>query len=150
MPQSLSLVYVHIIFSTKNRQRSIDEPIENRLFNYLGGTCKGLECYPIEIGGHFDHVHILCSLSRKISQMDLLREVKHESSLWIKSVSDRYSQFYWQDGYGIFSVSKSSLESVRAYIRDQKEHHRRISFKEEFVELLEENGVDYDEKYLWD
>ncbi len=98
MPQSLSKVYVHITFSTKNREKLIDDTIAPKLYEYLGGVCKGLECYPVQIGGYKDHVHILCILSKKIAQIKLLEEVKKQSSKWIKTKGMAYSNFYWQDG----------------------------------------------------
>ena len=94
MPQSLSKVYVHITFSTKYRQNLIDDNISERLYEYLGGICKGLECNPIKVGGHKDHVHILCLLSRKVAQMKLLEEVKKRSSKWVKTIDDKYNNFY--------------------------------------------------------
>ena len=99
MPQSLSKVYVHIIFSTKHRQNLIDETIEDSIFEYLGGICKGLDCNPVRVGGYKNHVHILCTLSRKISQMKLMKELKKQSSKWIKTKGANYYNFYWQDGY---------------------------------------------------
>ena len=98
MSQSLSRVYVHITFSTKNHQPFIDDNIENSLFEYLGGICKGLDCNPVKIGGYHDHVHILCLLSRKTAQMKLLEEIKKKSSKWIKLKGKLYTDFYWQDG----------------------------------------------------
>jgi REP element-mobilizing transposase RayT len=150
MPQSLSKVYVHITFSTKHRKRLIDNEIETRLHEYLGGIAKGLECNPIQIGGDSDHVHALCLLSRKVAQMTLLEEMKKRSSSWIKTIDERYSNFYWQDGYGIFSVNPSNIDNVVDYIKNQKEHHKRISFKNEFRAFLKKYNVDYDERYVWD
>jgi len=95
MAQSLSKVYTHIIFSTKHRRNLIDEAIQPDLFDYLGGICKGLECNPVQVGGYLSHVHILCLLSRKISPMKLLEEVKKRSSLWIKTIGEKYNNFYW-------------------------------------------------------
>jgi putative transposase len=150
MPQSLSKVYVHITFSTKNRAPMIDPGIKNRLFDYLGGICKGLECNPVQIGGVDNHVHLLCLLSRKVAQMDLLEEVKKRSSKWIKTVSDRYSDFYWQDGYGIFSVNPAEADRVVAYIKNQEEHHKKTSFQDEFRSFLRKYGIEWDERYVWD
>ena len=150
MAQSLSKVYVHITFGTKHRQKLIDENIKNRLFEYLGGICKGLECNPVQIGGYSDHVHILCLLSRKITQMKLLEELKKQSSIWIKTTGQAYSNFYWQDGYGIFSVSPSKVDVIINYIKNQDKHHQKLSFKKEFINFLTENEVEYDERYLWD
>lgn len=150
MPQSLSKVYTHIIFSTKHRRNLIDESMESALFNYLGGICKALDCDPVQVGGHRNHVHILCLLSRKIAQMNLLEEVKKRSSKWIKTKDTRFSGFYWQDGYGIFSVKPSEAERVAIYIRNQKEHHKKMTFQQEFRKFLKANHVDYDERYVWD
>ena len=150
MGQSLSKVYVHITFSTKNRVNLIDDKIENVLYDYLGGICKGLECYPVQVGGHKNHVHILCQLSKKVAQMNLLEEVKKRSSKWIKTKGEEYKNFYWQDGYGIFSVDPSELDVVVEYIRNQKEHHKKRTFKDEFRAFLKKYNVEYDERYVWD
>lgn len=150
MPQSLSKVYSHIIFSTKHRQLFIDENIQPYLYDYLGGVCKGLECNPIQIGGYLDHVHILCLLSRKLSQMRLLEEVKKQSSMWIKKQDEKYSSFYWQEGYGIFSVSPLHVDRVVEYIKNQEVHHKSLSFKDEFKLFLNNYNVDYDERYVFD
>ena len=150
MPQSLSKVYVHIIFSTKNRQNLIDDGIKNSLFEYLGGICKGLECNPVKVGGHKNHVHLLCLLSRKVSQMRLLEEVKKRSSKWIKKKGAAYANFYWQDGYGVFSVNPTEIDKVIDYIELQQEHHKHTSFQEEFIAFLKKYRVEYDEHYIWD
>ena len=150
MAQSLSKVYVHITFSTKNRYPFIDNGIEQELWAYLGGACKALECNPIRIGGYNDHVHICCLLSKKITQIKLLEEVKKESSKWIKSKGISYEKFYWQDGYGIFSVNPSELKKVIEYIDNQHEHHKKQSFQSELLAFLKKYNVEYDERYLWD
>lgn len=150
MPQALSKVYTHIIFSTKHRKNLIDRSFEKDLFEYLGGICKGLECNPVQIGGHKDHVYILCLLSKKITQITLLQEVKQRSSKWIKTKGESYSHFYWQNGYGIFSVNPSEVDVVVTYIQNQEEHHQHMNFKEEFRKFLRKYRIDYDEKYLWD
>src|SRR5687768_11340411 len=110
MGQSLVKNYLHIIFSTKHRQPFIDDSIESQLFAYLAGICNNLESFPIRIGGYRDHVHILCLLSKKIALMKFMEEIKSHSSKWIKDMNDRYRNFYWQNGYGAFSVSPSELE----------------------------------------
>jgi putative transposase len=150
MPQSLSKVYVHITFSTKHRKETIDQTIEARLHDYLGGIAKGLECNPVQIGGDKDHVHVLCLLSRKVAQMTLLEEIKKRSSKWIKTIDERYSNFYWQDGYGIFSVNPAEVDKVIEYIKNQKEHHQKVSFQNEYRAFLKEYDVEYDERYVWD
>ena len=137
-------------FSTKERRTLIDDTISNRLFEYIGGICKGLECFPIQVGGYKNHIHVLCLLSKKITQTKLLEEIKKQSSKWIKTIDIKYANFYWQDGYGIFSVNPSELEIVEKYIENQEEHHKKKTFQEEFLAFLKKYNVDYDERYLWD
>jgi REP element-mobilizing transposase RayT len=143
-------VYVHLTFSTKNREPLITKEVQNRLFQYLGGICNGLECTPIRIGGHKDHVHILCLLSRKIAQMKLVEEVKKESSKWIKTIDNQFNNFYWQDGYGIFSVNPAEKDVVIKYIKNQEEHHKIRTFQDEFRVFLKKYKVEFDERYVWD
>ena len=150
MPQSLVLNYLHITFSTKYRKPFIDESIEVELFKYLGGICKGLGCNPIRVGGHQDHVHILCTLSRKIALMSLIEKVKSRSSKWIKTKGSDYANFYWQSGYGAFSVNPKEISVVEKYIINQKEHHQKQPYKDEFRKLLKQYNIPYDEKYVWD
>ena len=150
MPQSLTKVYVHLTFSTKKRYPFIDNSIKNELWEYLGGICRGLECNPIQIGGYNDHIHICCLLSKKISQVELVLKVKKNSSKWIKTKGNRYATFYWQEGYGLFSVNPSELDIVVQYIKNQDEHHRKRSFQEELLAFLNKYNVEYDERFLWD
>ena len=150
MSQSLSQVYVHLTFSTKNHQPLIDKDIRPRLFEYLAGICKTLGCPALEVGGVADHVHILCRLSKTITQAKLAEEVKKSSSKWIKTINRKYSNFYWQDGYGIFSVNPSEIQVVIDYIRRQEEHHRYKTFQEELVAFLKKYKVEYDERFLFD
>lgn len=150
MPQSLTRVYVHITFSTKHRANLIDDSIKDSLFDYLGGICKGLECNPLKVGGYRNHVHILCLLSKKIAQMKLLEELKKQSSKWIKTKGPEYSNFYWQDGYGIFSVNPHQTDIVIKYIMSQEEHHKKKTFENEFRKFLKKFDVEYDERYVWD
>ncbi len=155
MGQSLVKNYVHIVFSTKHRQQLINEAIENELYSYIGGICKALECPPIKIGGYYDHVHILCMLSKKITLMKLLEEIKSHSSKWIKTKDESLKNFYWQDGYGAFSVNPAEVDVVIKYIENQKEHHGKVTFQDEYRKFLKKYKVDpiaigYDEKYVWD
>lgn len=149
MPQSLSKVFVHINFSTKHRKNQIDNAIKEELFSYLSGICKNLDCLPIAVGGHRNHVHILCILSKKITQVDLLQQLKHGSSIWVKTRGNQYKDFYWQDGYANFSVSPREVDNVASYIRQQEQHHRKISFEDELLELLREHNIDFDQDHLW-
>jgi len=150
MGQSLVKNYIHIVFSTKHRQPLILPPVEADLHSYLGGICKNLECQPIKIGGYTDHIHILCMLSKKIALMKLLEEVKSHSSKWIKTKGPGYENFYWQDGYGAFSVNPRQVEKVVAYIANQHEHHSKKTFQDEFRLILKKYQVEYDERYVWD
>jgi REP element-mobilizing transposase RayT len=150
MSQSLTQLYLHIVFSTKNHVPFIKPSIRNELFNYLGGILNNIECHPIKIGGVDDHIHILCRLSKKITIIKLLEEIKKSSSKWIKTKGEKFVKFHWQDGYGTFTVSPTGVDSVRLYIDNQEEHHSNTKFKDEFIELLKTNNTDYDERYLWD
>lgn len=150
MPQSFAQLYTHLIFSTKNRQAVLAPEIREPLQAYFGGVLRKLESPSVEIGVVEDHVHLLYSHSKKIAAIDLVEEVKKATSKWMKTKGTQYKGFYWQRGYGIFSVSASRLPSVRRYIQGQEEHHKKVTFKEEFLRFLEEYGIEYDERYLWD
>jgi len=149
MPQSLTKVYVHIVFSTKYREHLLHTGIQDELYGYLGGICNQLGCYPVKIGGFTDHVHVLCMLSKKVALMDLLKELKRGSSIWIKTKGKEFSNFHWQDGYGAFSVNPSELDVVSEYIATQEDHHKKKTFQEEYVAFLKKCKVDYDERYVW-
>jgi len=120
------------------------------LCEYIGGICKGLECNPIRVGGHRDHIHVLCLLSRKITLAKLLEEIKKQSSKWIKTKGNQYNNFYWQSGYGIFSVNPSEIDIVVEYIENQEQRHLKISFQDEFRAFLKKYKIEFDEKYVWD
>ena len=150
MGQSLAKNYLHIIFSTKNRKPLIHQPIETELHSYLGGICNGLECYSVKIGGYEDHIHILCLLSKKLALIKLLEELKSHSSKWIKTKDQNLKDFYWQDGYGAFSVSPSGIDMLKVYIENQHEHHKTKTFQEEYRIFMAEYQVEYDERYVWD
>lgn len=150
MPQSLSKVYVHITFSTKNRQPLIDDTIKGSLFEYLGGICNSLDCNPLKVGGYFDPIHVICLLSRKVAQMTLSEELKKQSSKWSKTKSQRYSEFYRQSSYGIFSVNPTETDLVVNSIMNQKEHHKKVSFQDKYRTFLRKYKVEYDEQCVWD
>lgn len=150
MSQSLVKNYIHIVFSTKNRQKLIDSTIENELYKYIGGINKSLECTPIKIGGHQDHIHILCLLSKKIALITLVERLKSNSSKWIKTKGEAYQNFYWQNGYGAFSVNPTEVDVVINYIENQKEHHKHKTFQEEYRAFLKKYKVEFDERYVWD
>jgi REP element-mobilizing transposase RayT len=151
MPQSLVQIYVHLVFSTKDRRPFLrDTTLRGRLHAYLIGICQNQQCPPIRIGGVEDHVHILCRLSKTLDVSTLIRELKRDSSKWIKEEYPQLADFHWQNGYGGFSISPSHVEVLRAYIENQEEHHRRESFQDEFRRLCRKYGIDIDERYVWD
>ena len=151
MPQSLSKVYLHIVFSTKHRFPFLtDASIRNEMHAYLGGTCNRLGCPIIIVGGTADHVHILCLLSRVHTIAKLLEEVKKSSSKWVKTKKRELQKFALQNGYGIFSVSQSSVDTVKRYIETQEGHHRKRTFQDEYRIFLKKYEVPYDERYVWD
>jgi REP element-mobilizing transposase RayT len=150
MGQSLVKNYIHIVFSTKLRQTFISEDFENEVYAYLGGILKKLDCQPIKIGGYTDHVHILCLLSKKITIIKLLEEIISSSSKWVKTKRNDLVGFYWQEGYSAFSVNPSEIDLVIEYISNQKEHHAKLDFKEEYRAFLNKYKVDFDERYVWD
>jgi len=148
MSQSFVQIYVHIVFHTKNNVKFIREEVENELYSYLGGILNNYKSNPIQIGGTSDHLHLLCTLPKTIALADLVEEIKKSSSKWIKSKGLNYPNFYWQDGYGAFSVSNSGVDAVKKYILNQKQHHKKVSFIDEYKRLMDEYGIIYEEKYL--
>jgi putative transposase len=150
MPQSLSAVYIHLVFSTKHRQALLkDEGLRSELHAFLGGTSKTLECPPLIVGGVEDHVHLLARFGRSITQADWVKELKRVSNLWLKKEAG-ITNFEWQAGYADFSVSQSNLEQVKRYIANQKNHHRKLTFQDELRELLTRHRVEWDERYIWE
>jgi REP element-mobilizing transposase RayT len=152
MPQSLGKILVHTVFSTKERRPFLrNKTLRDELHRYLGGILAKLECQPIIIvGGVEDHVHLLCALSRTCEAAEMVKEVKRSSSLWLKSKRADLGDFAWQSGYGIFSIGFSQIHQVKAYIARQEAHHRRVSFQEEFRQLLRRYEIEFDERYVWD
>lgn len=151
MPQSLSAVYVHLVFSTKERRPFLRDPaMREALHAQLGGISKTLECPPIRVGGIEDHVHILARLARTISQAEWVKELKRVSNLWLKQQATDFTAFEWQGGYAAFSVSQSNLEQVTDYINNQEQHHRKSSFQDELRALLRRHQIAWDERYVWD
>ncbi len=150
MPQSLSSVLVHLIFSTKNREPFITPEIETELYPYMATIFREQKSPTLTIGGTFDHLHVLFSLARVITMAELVEAVKTDTSKWIKTKGRVFRNFHWQKGYGAFSVGQSEVKFVRRYIQSQKEHHRRVTFQEEYREVLKSFAVPYDERYVWD
>ena len=150
MSQSLSRLIVHIVFSTKARTPILHESIRVELYKYLAGALRNLNSTAIQIGGTADHVHVLCLLSKNLALAKLVEELKTGSCKWLKTKGSEFHSFHWQNGYGGFSVSESALAAVRQYIEHQEEHHRKISFQEEYRKILEKYRVPYDERFVWD
>ena len=148
MPQSLSKVVVHIIFSTKNRVNFLEENIRLRMYAYIATVLRDMKSFVYCVDGTENHIHIACTLPRTFSQSDFLNKIKNSSSKWIKN--EGFNDFYWQRGFGIFSVSESHSDILVKYIKSQMKHHKTKTFKEEFKEFLEKYNIDYDEKYVWD
>ena len=148
MPSTYLSLHYHLIFSTKERRLLIADPWRDRLHAYLGGTVHTLGGVPQAIGGTADHVHMLVGLRATRCLAEVLREIKRPSSQWVHETLG-VAEFAWQEGYGAFTVSASGLAAVKRYILRQEEHHRKKTFQEEYVELLQRSGVEYDVQYLW-
>jgi putative transposase len=150
MPQSLAKILVHAVFSTKDRRPFLrDKPLREELHRYIGGILAKHDCQPLIVGGVDDHIHILAVLGRTITAADMVKEAKRGSSLWLKTKSSGLHDFAWQNGYGIFSIGFSQVETVRNYIAGQEEHHRKVSFQDEFREFLKRYEIEFDERYVW-
>jgi len=149
MSQSLSRIFIHLIFGTKNRVASIDAEMLSDLHSYIGGIIKRLGCFPVIQGGTSDHVHCLYGLDAKCALADTVREIKANSSRWLHENGSANSKISWQAGYGAFSVSESNVEEVRDYIARQEEHHRRRTFREEYILFLKKHNIPYDERYVF-
>lgn len=150
MAQSLVRNYVHIVFSTKGRAPLIYAPFEKKLYSYLAGICSEHDCHALKIGGYKNHIHILCRLSKNLSLVELIKQIKMGSSKYMKTLSSELSQFYWQKGYAAFSVCERQLTSIENYISNQHEHHEWKSFEDEYIEILDENELEYDRRFMWE
>ncbi len=150
MAHSLAKIILHVIFSTKNRERTITSSIRFKLYEYMAEVGRDMGCDVYRIGGVEDHVHLAISLSRTITISDFIKKIKTTSSVWIKEQGQEHHGFSWQIGLGVFSISFPHREALISYIDKQEEHHRGYSFQEEYREILKKNGIEIDEKYLWD
>jgi putative transposase len=166
MAQSLAKILLHVVFSTKERRPFLkDRLLREEVNRYLGGILTNLDCQPLIIGAVEDHVHLLFTQSRTATVADVVKELKRGSTVWLKTklpanetIGDRVGRwkgepltdFAWQSGYGVFSIGQSQIENVRAYIARQEEHHRKISFQEEFRRLLQRYEIGFDERYVWE
>lgn len=149
MSQSLSKLFIHIVFHTKNSYILIRNEDKAKLYEYIGSVIKDRGSIPISINGTYNHVHILCVLSKNISLAMLTEEIKRHSSRWIKTLAPYYSKFAWQGGYAGFSVSPTIVQRTKLYIENQEEHHKKRTFEEEYILFLKEYGIEYDERYLF-
>ena len=149
MAQSLSKLFVHVVFHTKHNLPVIRPQEEKDLYAYIGSIIKINHSIPIIINGIENHIHVLFVMSKNITLAKIVEEMKRNSSRWIKTRDEHYSQFAWQAGYGGFSVSPTLYEKTKKYIENQKEHHKKRTFKEEYLMFLKEYEVDFDENYLW-
>jgi REP element-mobilizing transposase RayT len=140
----------HVIFSTKYRRDSVVGQFREELYAYIGGIIRGEKGHVIEIGGMPDHIHILTGFSPTIAVSDMLRRIKAKSSKWANAEKNLAARFEWQSGYGAFTVSQSQIPAVRKYIREQEEHHRHRTFKDEFVDMLERHGIEFDPQYVFE
>jgi REP element-mobilizing transposase RayT len=150
MPQSLSRVLIHLTFSTHDRHPYLSPEIRPELFSYLAGSLREHDSTPLKVGGVADHVHLLFGISRIDSIAGVVEYLKTASSKWIKPRGPEFSTFHWQRGYGAFSVGMSEIDTIRGYIDRQEDHHRRVTFQEEYLAFLHRYGIDYDERYVWD
>jgi REP element-mobilizing transposase RayT len=150
MPQSLAKNIVHLIFSTKYREPSLTPAIRPHLHSYMGGILRQWESPAILMNSVADHIHILFCLSKNHALKDIVEQVKKGSSKWIKTKGPEFAKFFWQAGYGAFSVSQSAAPTVKRYIENQEAHHRKIGFQEEFRAFLKKYEIDFDERYVWD
>ena len=150
MPQSLANVYVHAVFSVKSRKPLLTDGMREPLHAYIGGTLRSFGCPLVAINSVDDHIHILFRLARDKALSDTVKVVKEKSSKWIKAQGAQHAGFAWQRGFGAFSVSESNTGKVREYISRQREYHAKVSFEEEYRELLKRNGLEPDERYFLD
>ena len=148
MPSTHTALYYHLVFSTKNREPCLGADIRQRVHTYLGGIVRGQDGVALAVGGVSDHVHLLVSLKATHRLCDVMRELKSDSTSWIKG-DPGPTKFAWQEGYGAFTVSPPDLEKVRSYVLNQETHHRKTTFQEEYVEMLRRGMVEFDDRYLW-
>jgi putative transposase len=150
MAHTYASLLTHIIFSTKDRSAFIDAQLASALHPYLGGIIRELNGTALAINGPTDHVHLLLSLPPNLALSEAMRVLKTNSSRWVHEQWPQRRPFAWQTGYGAFSVSQSNADQVCAYIADQEEHHRLVSFQDEFLAFLKRHGIAYDERYIWE
>jgi len=149
MAQSLSKIIVHVVFSTKNREPVLPKTVRTDLFAYMVGILNSLDCVTVAINGVEDHVHALIILSKTLSVSKMMEELKGGSSRWLNSRDATMKYFAWQAGYGAFSVSESKIPTLIDYIAGQEEKHKKTTFQDELISLLQKHKIEYDERYIW-
>jgi putative transposase len=150
MPQSLARVFIHLVFSTKRRAPLLPQTPFAGLHSYAHGIFEKQKCHLIEMNNVSDHVHALFDLHRTEALSDVVMHVKKGTSRWLKEQGTEFAHFDWQDGYGAFSIGRSQRDEVLAYIRNQQEHHPRVSYEDEFRKLLKAYEIEFDERYVWE
>ncbi|MBT6936179.1 MAG: IS200/IS605 family transposase [Candidatus Marinimicrobia bacterium] len=150
MPQSLSYILIHLVFTTKNRYPCLDDLIRPKLYAYLSTVARDMGCECYRVGGMADHVHLAIRLSRTLTSAKLVEKLKTASNKWLKTQTDELKNFEWQNGYGVFSVGPSDLDALTHYIDNQEEHHQTLTFQDEYRSFLKKYGVEFDERYVWD
>lgn len=150
MPQSLAQILVHVVFSTKNREALLADDIRDELHAYIGGIAEHQKGTLLKAGSVADHIHLLIAHPRTCAPADLVQEIKTGSSKWLKTKGTQYTDFHWQGGYGIFSISPAHRPALEAYIANQTEHHLKVTFQDEYRRLLNKYSIEHDERYMWD
>ena len=149
MANTYTCLNYHVIFSTKNREPWLIPDIEHRIWEFIGGIARAHRMTALQVGGVEDHIHALVNAPPTIAPSQIAQYLKGDSSKWIHEEFPTLRNFWWQDGYAAFTVSKSNIPRVISYIQNQREHHRQKTFQEEYLDFLRENGIEYDERYLW-
>ncbi len=150
MPSSFTKLYAHLIFSTKNRALFLDDSIRPRVHGYLATIVRNLDSPYVVVGGVEDHVHLLFDMGKMHAPVEFVEQLKRESSKFVKTLGQEYADFYWQRGYGMFSVSPTQVDRVEQYVRQQQEHHREQFFQDEFRGFLKRYDIEFDERFIWD
>ena len=149
MAQSLSKIFLHIVFHVKCTSPTIDEEHWERVHSYIGELINTTGCQTLQVGGVANHIHAVCLLSRNENVAHPVEEMKRNSSRWVKTLSPKYDRFAWQSGYAAISVSQSVVEKTRQYVMNQTEHHKKVSFRDEYISFLKLYNIEYDEKYVF-
>ncbi len=148
MANTYTKLNIHIVFHVKSTGITIRQKDLEQVFAYIGGIIQNVGGYPITVGGITNHIHILATMPKTMSVSEFVQKIKANSSKWIKTIDEYYEDFAWQEGYGAFCVSPSLLKKTIRYIETQEQHHHEVSVRDEFIQFLKENGIEFDERYL--